>query len=466
MKIPFVGGAYQLRNQVAEAQRCVNLFAEVDETKEGKNIAQLLGTPGLVAVTTGLAGPMRADYLPSTGGRIVVSGNKCYRMTGDMATQIGVLATSAGPVSVADDGTTAVLVDGPNGYFVTMATNAFAQIVSDAFYGANRVAYIDGYFLFNRPDTGQFYIALGTNFDALDFATAEGAPDPVVSLIADHRELWLFGRDSIEIWYDSGAADFPFQRIEGGYIEHGIAAAESAVKLDNSVFWLGRDTYGGAIVWRSNQYSPVRISTHAIEQEFADYFLEDAIGYAYQQEGHPFYVINFPTEDKTWCYDVASGLWHERAWRDSFGFLHRHRAATHCFDGSRHLVGDWQTGTIYRLDTEVGTDNGALITRIRCAQHLSNDLTRTRMSTLQLDMQTGVSPLGQDCKALLDWSDDGGRTFGNALSASMGKIGKFKTRVLWRRLGMSRDRVYRVTITANCTVAIVGAVGNVLGTKH
>ena len=458
MKIPFIGGSYMLRNVVAEAQRCVNLYAEIDETREGKSVGQLVGTPGLVAVTTGLNGPVRADYSPSSGERIVVAGRKAYRMAGDAAIEIGSLNTQSGYVDVADDGTTAVIVDGPFGYFVTLADNTFAQITSDAFYGSDSVAYIDGYFLFNNPGTGQFYIATGTTFDALDFATAEGAPDPVIGLIELQRELWLFGRDSIEVWFNSGDVDFPFQRIGGGYIEHGCASAGSIVRLDNSVFWLGRDTYGGAIVWRGAGYTPQRVSTFAIEQEFAGYVTSDAVAYGYQQDGHPFYVLSFPSEDRTWVYDASSGLWHERAWRDPSGILHRHRSNCHNYDGSIHRVGDWETGTIYRLDTSEATDNGALITRIRSTPHISNELKRTRMDTLQIDMATGVSPQGQDCKALLDWSDDGGRTYVQTLTASIGPVGGYKTRLLWRRLGMSRDRVYRLNITANCTVSLVSAI--------
>ena len=171
---------------------------------------------------------------------------------------------------------------------------AFQQITDPDFAGAVTVGYIDGYFVFNQPDSQIIWVTSlldGTSIDPLEFASAEGSPDGLVSLIVDHREVWLFGTNSVEVWYDAGLTDFPLTRIQGAYNEIGCAAAYSVAKLDNGLFWLGSDARGRGIVYRANGYTGQRISTHAVEFAIQSYNdISDAIAYTYQQEGHAFAV--------------------------------------------------------------------------------------------------------------------------------------------------------------------------------
>lgn len=396
MKIPFVGQAYTLRSKSLAAQTCINFYPERSEVNP--NEMALYGTPGLRRlVTMPNTGGIRQIYAPSTGHAIVVQGDRVYRLTSKWQyTQCpGLpLSTKKGYVSIADNGTTAVLVDGRNGYTLDLATNVLTKINNEAFYGADRVGFIDGYFIFNKPDTQQFYISglYGTTFDGLDFASSEGAPDLLVSLLVDHREVWMFGESTTEVFYNSGNADFPIERISGAFLEHGCAAKHSVAKLDNTVFWLGKDSNGSGTVWRANGYTPQRVSTHAIEYAIQTYSrINDAIAYTYQADGHAFYVLTFPTASKTWVFDASTGAWHERAYRNSTtGDFQRHRSNCLAYFGGKHIVGDYADGRIYHLDPDYYTDDGDPLVSVRAAPIVSNDGKRLFFRALELEIESGV----------------------------------------------------------------------------
>jgi hypothetical protein len=398
MKTPILGSAYVARSINAADNRMVNLFPEVIP-EGGKEAAFLNRAPGLNFLQTVGTGPIRGLWAHQTNGSdfFVVSGNGFYKLTGLNATPtlLGAVA-GTGPVSIADNGTQLFIAANGPSYIYNEVTNVFAQITDPDFAGAVTVAYLDGYFVFNQPNSQIIWVTQlldGTSVDPLDFASAEGSPDGVVGLIADHRELWVFGTDSVEVWYDSGAADFPLQRIQGAFNEIGCVSAYTIAKMDNGLFWLGTDARGQGIVYRANGYTGVRISTHAIEYAIAQYGnISDAIAYTYQQEGHAFYVLTFPSGNATWVYDVATQAWHERAGLDNGEFM-RHRSNCQCNFGGNIIVGDFENGNIYTFDLDVYADNGDIQKWLRSWRALptgQNNLKRTAQHSLQLDCETGV----------------------------------------------------------------------------
>jgi hypothetical protein len=270
---------------------------------------------------------------------------------------------------MADNGIVVMLVTGPEGFVIDTATDTVTQIVDPAFTGADTVTFIDGYFVFNKPGTGQFQITslYGTTIDPLDFATAEGAPDLLLSVLSDHRELWLFGETTTEVFFNSGNTDFPFERIQGAFLEQGCAAKFSPAKLDNSVYWLTHDANGNGTVQKAQGYQPARVSDHALEFALQRMpRIDDAIAYTYQQDGHSFYVLNFPAAQQTWAYDAATQLWCERAWRDPVDAqLKRQRQHYQMFFNDRQVVGDWENGNLYVMSLDFYTDNGDLVPALR-----------------------------------------------------------------------------------------------------
>jgi hypothetical protein len=328
--------------------------------------------------------------------------------------------------------------------------------------GGSAVAFLDGYFVFSVPSTQQFFITgqYATTVDPLDFASAESNPDLLLSLLSDHEELWLFGTQSVEAWYNSGAELFPLARISGAVITHGTVAAQSPTKLDNTVYWLGQDATGNGIVWRAVGYVPQRASTHAMEQAIQRYSrIDDAVGFAYQQDGHAFYVLNFPSGNATWVLDAATGMWHERAYLGKSGLLERARPNCHTLAFGLHLVGDYANGNLYVLDAAVGNDNGREIVRMRTAPYIDGELKNIFFSRLTLDMRMGLGGDGfaRLPVAMLTYSDDGGRTWSNERLSSLGAIGHRLARCFWNRLGRSRQRVFRVEISDDVVVALTNA---------
>ena len=473
MKTPILGSSYVARSINAADNRMVNLFPEVIP-EGGKEPGFLNRAPGLQFQQTIGTGPIRALWAHQTNGSdfYVVSGTEFYKVTGLTATptKLGDV-TGTGPVSIADNGTQIFLACNGPSYIYNEVTNVFAQITDPDFPGAVTVGYLDGYFVFNEPNSQKVWVTElldGTSVDPLDFASAEGSPDGLVGLIVDHREAWLFGTDSVEVWYNAGSADFPLTRIQGAFNEIGCVAAFSIAKLDNGLFWLGTDARGQGIVYRANGYTGQRVSTHAIEYAIAQYGnIADAIGYTYQQEGHAFYVLTFPSANATWVYDVATQAWHERAgWNTSTGQFTRHRSNCQCNFGGNTVVGDYENGNIYTLDLDVYSDNGGIQKWLRSWRALptgQNNLKRTAQHSLQLDCESGtglITGQGSDPEIMLRFSDDGGHTWSNEHLSKMGKIGEYYRRVFWRRLGMTlklRDRVYEVSMTDPVKTAIMGA---------
>ncbi len=464
-QFPFVGASYAARVKNLDAQQCINLYPEAGGPNS-KNIAALIGTPGLSLWLTLAGGCVRGVMRVTPALAVVVVGPNVYTVnTAGVSTLRGNIPDGTTPVSMANNGQAAMIVTGPTGHALDLNTFVLTQITDVAFQGADKVDFVDGYFVFNKPGTGQFQITqlYSTDIDDLGFATAEGSPDLLISLIVDHREVWLFGENSTEVYFNSGNADFPFERIQGAFIEQGCAAKNSVAKMDNRVFWLSSDDRGHGMVMAAAGYTPQRISDHALEYAIGQMgTISDAVAYTYQQEGHSFYVLNFPTANQTWVYDAATNMWHQRAWRNpADGTLNRHRTACQMSFINENIVGDWENGNLYKLDLDVYTDNGALIPRIRTCPHLSDPDYRWQVfDELRIDMRTGVglvSGQGSDPQAMLQWSNDGGYTWSNEFWAPMGKIGERRVRAVWRRLGRSRDRVFRVVITDPVAVAFVGA---------
>jgi hypothetical protein len=502
MKTPILGSSYVARSVNAADNRMINLFPEVIP-EGGKEPGFLNRAPGLELLQTIGSGPIRALWAHQTNGAdfYVVSGTEVYKMTSTSATPVKLgNIIDGGPVSIADNGTQLFFACNGPSYIYNEATNEFKQITDPDFPGAVTVGYLDGYFVFNEPNSQRVWVTQlldGSSIDPLDFASAEGSPDGLVAVNVDHREAWLFGTDSVEVWYDVGGTDFPLQRIQGAFNEIGCVAAFSIAKLDNSLFWLGTDARGQGIVYKANGYTGQRVSTHAIEYAIAQYGnISDALAYTYQQEGHGFYVLTFPSANATWVYDAATQAWHERAGLLNGAFT-RHRSNCQCNFGGETIVGDFENGNIYKYSLEVYADNDAPQKWLRSWRAIptgQNTLKRTAQHSLQLDAESGVGLNGftteqvfflvtqagdnlitengnylasaitdtvlADPQVMLRWSDDGGHNWSNEHWTSMGGIGRFGQRIMWRRLGMTtriRDRVYEVSGTDPVKIAIMGA---------
>lgn len=463
----FVGPTYQLRNVSLDCQRCVNLYPEINEIGTAANgeIGALVSTPGLLRRVTCGNGPIRGMYYTSTGRLAVVSGNTVYRIGSDwVSTAVGTITGSTGRVGMADNGVQLCIVDGSSGWIVSMVDGSLAPIPD--FDGATNVVFQDGYFLANTPGTGQWRISGlydGFSWDALDFASAESSPDQLLTIVTNNRLVWLFGSRSIEVWSNAGGVDFPFVRVEGATIEYGIAAPWTAVKFANTIIWLGDGPSATGIVWMAEGYQPKRISNHAVEYAIQGYGnLSTATAYGYQAGGHNFYVLNFPSANTSWVFDISTGQWHERAYLGGNGNFQRHRGECYAWAYNEHLVGDYENGKIYSLSDNIFTDDGNPLVRLRRSPVISDGLTRIFYSKFQLDCRIGVGldgapVVGVDPQVMLRFSDDRGNLWNAERVRSIGPIGQYGARVIWRQLGQGRNRVYEVRLSDPVPFAILGA---------
>jgi hypothetical protein len=384
-----------------------------------------------------------------------------------------------------------------------------------AFSGANTVDIIDNYFVYNNPTTQQFGASdlLSPVSPTLSFSLKDGAPDDLVALIVDHREVYLLGEISSEVWTDVGAVPFPFQRIPGTSTQHGIAAPFSVARLGNSFAYVSRNNRGQAQIMQMQGYIPQRISTHAVENTLVNQYVGDAISWTYQLEGHEVFVVTFPSLELTWAYDITTGLWHKWLYLANDSTYQRHRGNCCAVFQGLVIIGDYENGKLYELDKDNYTDDGQTIRRLRRAPHLVTEFQRQYFDELQIQFQPGVgttglsnyeqivipgfiylgdtytigsvdsliieatktyvlgsisqlNPTTTTPQAMLRWSNDGGSTWSNEYWVGIGQLGRYKNRAIWRRLGTARDRVFEVVVTDPVKMVIISANLKVQGAEN
>ena len=465
-QIQLVQGAYEARSVIANAQRCINLYPE-QNTKDAEVPYTHYPTPGLTFLTQGIVAEVRQLYTASNGLLFAVIGNIVYYVPNTFILQnLGSITTQSGLVSMYDDKQYLYVLDGStNGWTVNLSTFAFATFAPTNFVGGNQIRFLDTFMLsstlnanMQSSDSNQNHPATYTTSPAA-LATMTGDSDFLQIIETVHRELWVFGLRTTEVWSDVGAYPFPCQPIPGVFIQHGIVALRSLGKWGLNIFWLSADNNGQALVMMGTAYKADIISTPAISDAISKYTtISDAIGFCYQQGSHIFYMLTFPTANATWCYDLSTQLWHERGSIDSNGNLQRHRANCVAHAYNQIIVGDWQNGTLYSFDLNNYTDNGSPIVRVRSFPHLLNDGKRVSYSKFMADIETGtdLNP-AENPQLSLRWSDNRGFSYNNPIMQTLGKTGQYRATPTWNRLGFARDRVFELSWSVAAATALNGA---------
>lgn len=506
MRLPLIGGSYTSRSVIASAQRCINYYSEINPKSAIVPVTHYQ-RPGLDPVANIGPGPIRGLFRASNEVGYAVSGNGFYLINPDFTgTGLGTLGTSVGPVSMTDNGTDAMLVDGSTtGYTTRLGTTSFATISdpSETFQGADQVEVLDTYMMWNMPKS----VFMGTTFpNSLtfsDIANPNGLfggkttyPDFLKGLYVNRREIFLFGDVKTEIWYNSGPTTesaFSFSPLPGVYVEHGIAAPFSRASHDITVYWLSKDKQGEGVVLSFRGYFANRISNHALEDAIRKMQktvgIADALGFAYQLDGHQFYMLTFPKGNQTWVYDGAiqdpNAAWHQECWfNPADSSLNRSRVNCIAFINDRIVAGDWENSTLYSLNLDKYTDRVMLnktdtstftecpIVFIRSFPHIGAarqaggtgmmeiDGRRLQFSAFRADMECGTAPLdanGQPAQVSLRWSDDRGFSFGNAVLQQAGAPGEYLTQPQWLGMGVARDRIFEISHNIAGPAALNGA---------
>ena len=469
-EILFAVESAESRSLPLEAQRLVNFFTE-KQPQGAKSQTPLFAAPGMSAFSVAGVGPIRPNgSWVKQDIAFVVSGPSLYQVNRDGTSMLVGTGIDGGnnPVSMSDNGNQLCVVTGISGYIYDTSTLSFAQIISSAFYAANTVSFFDGYFVFDRAGTNEFFISAlydGLTYNGLDFASAETQPDFVSGTIQNLQLLFIICQAHLEVWYDAGAADFPFQRYTGAGITYGCVSPHTIIKQDGAIFFLGSDH----IFYRIQSTAPIRVSTHPIEHIIEQALdITTAYCFTYTLEGHKFIVLQLTSSNRTLVFDISTNKWHEReSWDANDVSLGSWRACTAFRAYDNNYVGDAYNGNVNLIDWNVYTELGNTIRGLAYSIPYHQDRKWLFISRFELDIQAGVgltSGQGSDPQIMLGWSVDGAQTFKPLQPwRSMGKIGEYLKRLRWLRRGKGRqfvfvlsctDPVPRVIIAAHADIAI------------
>jgi hypothetical protein len=344
------------------------------------------------------------------------------------------------------------------------ATYGFQQITDPNFYPAATVCFFDGYFVFDRMGTNEFFVSNlydGTTYNGLLFASAESQPDFVTGTVQNLQLLFVICQEHLELWYDAGNASptFPFQRYTGAGISYGCISPHSIIKQDGAIFFLGTDK----IFYRLQSTVPIRVSTHAMEHIIAkDPDITQAYCFTYTLEGHKFVVLQLPASSRTLVFDISTNRWAEReSWDANNNSLGSWRASTAFRAFNNTYLGDAVNANVNLLDWTTYTELGNTIRGLAYSIPYHQDRKRLFVSRFELDIQAGVGmaiPKGTNPQIMLGWSIDGGNTFKPLqFWRSMGMIGQFLQRLRWLRMGNGRQFVFVLSCTDPVPRVIIAA---------
>jgi hypothetical protein len=366
----FIGPTYTSRSVNVDAEELINWYPETSGSSGAKVSMAYYPTPALRPWLGVGSGPVRGLF-EQDGRAYCVSGTAFAEIfASQTVTFRGTVQGDGNPASMASNGTAGNQVgvcSGGRVYMLNTVTNLFTQVFPGGPDTGGlpdpciALRFTDGYFLGLQGQSRRFAwseLEDGTLWNGLDFAEVSEGSDNVLAMEINHREVTLFGSKTSEIWVDAGDANNTFQPLDGTFIEKGIKAPFSSSRNDNTLIFLGGDERGAGVVWKMNGYTPVRISTFAIETMINRLGrFDNALGWTYEQEGHLFYVLYLPNADLTPVYDISTGLWHKRGhWNPTTMTWQPWRASCHCFAFGKHLVGDPLSGMIYSLELDQFTD--------------------------------------------------------------------------------------------------------------
>lgn len=493
----FVGVSYELQNGYASVERTVNWYLVANEEgDESKFKLAFEPSPGnqpfcALPVPQPFNQPNRG-LLELRGVAFGVNGNVAFSIDKNGAyTNLGTVANDKNPVSMVANGNGQIFIASAGlGYVIPQNGGAASliQVTTADFLGAAYATFQDGYILVITPGSNQFQISgsqdvpLGdaTLWDAGNVSIQAGQADFLRAIRSSREYLLLLGARRSQVYQDVGAQGigaFPFVSYNETFIETGLAAVFSLAELGDSLIWIGEDERGVRACWRMPAFQPQRMSTFAIETRWQAYVsISDAVAFPYIWNGHLMYRVTFPSAIRltsgqlvaaTWELDITlSALlnkpcWIERQYNSPLGLIGRPELF-HCYAYGKHLVGsggaDGNPGAIYQMAgapwTDRGVDaNGAQVQqeviRDRVAPHLWNKFQRRIYDSFELELARGVGldgapVVGVNPQVLLRWSNDGGKTFGPEFTLPAGLQGEYDLRVILRRLGSSRDRVFWV----------------------
>lgn len=493
MRYPgFCSGSYQSQSPLADLERCVNWYVEQIEPPDAPWSTALYPTPGFLSwINTADYGSVaigaRALLSLNTRVHAVMGTNILELFANHSATIVGSVAADASPAQIVDNPLIAatnnqrLFASARNAYLLDLTTNVLTLVLVSS---ARMIGMMDTRFLaFSDLESSYRWSATndGTSWPALNKNFRTIAADAWKAMLVDgNRQIWLIGEETGEVHYDTGTEPTPFQPIPGAVFGYGIIAPFSLKSAGDRVIWLSRSSNGAGIVVSARGYTPEPISTSAVETAIAGYArtasIADAEALVYQQEGHTFYCLSFPSVGRTWVYDLKTQVWHERgAWNSTANDYDVWAPSAHMYAFGQHIVGDRLGGLLFTMDVSAGyglDTTGTPIRRVRIPPALwrDPDVRRMFVSRLQVFPQPGLGTVpatsqGYDPLMMLRVSTDG-RTWSDERTASAGKMGVFDNETVWNRLPSSQMLwVPELSVTDPIPWRVMGADIDITGAR-
>lgn len=460
----FCGPTYQAISPNIDAEDAINLYCEQSESPGAKTPLAMIMAPG----------KRLFSQLPEAGNSELYTVNGRTFSAGAHLWELGAngVATDLGPLGgtqparkcmIRSNQTQLLCLNNGNLYVLTLATNVLTAVNMAQFNGpVMQIEVCDGFFfgwLQNSHTWQMSQLEDGLTWSGLDISTISYFPDNIVSFISDHREIGFLSNKKSIAYYNAGAGFPPFIPIQGSFAEYGAGAMSATVQADNAIFWIDADERGQAVARRLvSGYGNQRVSTHAVEFAWQNYStIADARGYTYQENGHTFWVIWFPTANATWCYDISTGFWHRRGfWNAVSGTYEADHSQSHTFNFGKHLVGDWASGNIYEQSCSIYSDNAGILRWMRRSPTGNKDNKWIYYSALEIDIEPGLGPTppfldgaGQPRppQIMLRWSNDATKTWSSTFLLGCGLAGQYNARARKMQLGRARKRVWEISGT-------------------
>jgi hypothetical protein len=455
----FLGPSYESVSRMLNGEVTMNFIPEIvtGEAPFAKARGAFYPIPGIVDFARGTDAPGRAIFREDSGRLFAVTGAKFGEISAaGVWTPRGDVLVDGNPAQIASNGSDQVfVVSGTKGYLLVLSTNTFTNEVSDV----TMCASLDTFFLTLDAVTGTMQISEGsdgTTWDPTQVQNRSAMPDPWTALTVARKEIILIGGKSGEAWFNDGGSPFPFTLRPGSVFDVGIEANFTLVPFGGSVAWLGSGDKGPLGVYTLNGYEPYKISTLAVDWALQQYrdtaSIENALAWSYERLGHSFYVLDIPSVGKTWVYDKTTNQWHERGrWNGLENqFVHyRPRFYADCF---RHgLILDGEGDRIYRFSESVYTDvGGGVLRRVRRTPSLPTENRQITIDYLEVEAQRGVglaAGQGSDPLLMIQLSWNGGATWGNERTVSLGQLGHYDQRIRIDKWGTGRNPQVQIACT-------------------
>ena len=458
MRIPLPRGFNKGMSVNVNAQTLINWYTRIDQ-KEGKAIRYVVNTPGLTEVGQPVSGVEVRGMIVVGSVLYAVCGDSLYSITtGWVATDVGELNTDSGYVCMTEDGSYVAISDGTYGYTYNIGTDTFADITDADYVGGGSMTFQDGYFTSSEPSDQTVQISTVNNpteYDATEVKDASVDSDNVVRVISYKSLLWVFGERSTEFWYNTPNVDFPYVRVPGGFMDMGILSVGSVATTELDLFWLSN---------KRQLCKAVGTQAEIVSPEQYDYILSqlstvsDCTMYAYNEGGDSIVVMNFPTENVTYCYHTTTGEVHRwesyKTIQGSTSYVNRHRSNCYAYFNGYHVVGDYSNGKIYTLSRTVYADDGEYVLREAVFPHIYDPEggNLLRLDSFKVEFEAGVGltagAQGEDPQIMIQYSTDGGHTWSAELWRTLGKIGEYnQDPPEIQRCGIEKDFVFKLKLS-------------------